>query len=331
MSRRSFCEHCRQEVNYLLGSTVIKEEFKGNQYEYLGQKAVCPRCRSELHAAEVREHNLKAFSDAYRRVNGILSLEKIREIPHRYAIGKRPLSLLLGWGAMTFSRYWQGELPTRHYAGMLKRIYDDPAFYCELLEANKDKISELAYRKSKQKVQALLAHNPGISSQLDRIIQYFLHRCEDITPLALQAALYYAQGFYFAFAGEFLFDADCEAWAVGPVYTNVYSSYASYRFDPVEEAGSFDTVVLSNTENEILDSVARNLCCYSGKTLRQFARLEMPWLQTRKGLQANVHSNRIINRELIGMYFTLIKEKYNMLTPADIKAYARALFEQVSK
>jgi hypothetical protein len=57
----------------------------------------------------------------------------------------------------------------------------------------------------------------------------------------------------------------------------------------------------------------------------------MPWLQTRKGLQANVHSNRIINRELIGMYFTLVKEKYNMLTPADIKAYARALFEQVSK
>ena len=28
MSRRSFCEHCRQEVNYLLGSTVIRKSLR---------------------------------------------------------------------------------------------------------------------------------------------------------------------------------------------------------------------------------------------------------------------------------------------------------------
>ena len=46
--------------------------------------------------------------------------------------------------------------------------------------------------------------------------QYLLYKCEDITPLALQKALYYVQGFYYAFEGRFLFDEDCEAWVHGP-------------------------------------------------------------------------------------------------------------------
>lgn len=59
-----------------------------------------------------------------------------------------------------------------------------------------------------------------------------LYKCEDITPLVLQKALYYDQGFYYAFEGQFIFNEDCEAWVHGPVYRKVYNRYSTYRFDP---------------------------------------------------------------------------------------------------
>jgi hypothetical protein len=78
--------------------------------------------------------------DVYRQNNGIISLEKILEIPRKYNIGKRPLSLLLGWGEMTFSKYCEGDMPTKQYSNILLKIYDDPAYYKELLEKNKDNL-----------------------------------------------------------------------------------------------------------------------------------------------------------------------------------------------
>lgn len=52
-----------------------------------------------------------------------------------------------------------------------------------------------------------------------------------------------------------------------------------------------------------MDSVIKNFCCYSGKILEAFTHMEEPWLKTRRGLSALSHSNRIIEKELIGQYF----------------------------
>jgi len=37
--------------------------------------------------------------------------------------------LLLGWGEQTFSRYCDGDLPTKQYSEILKKIYDDQHYY----------------------------------------------------------------------------------------------------------------------------------------------------------------------------------------------------------
>ena len=117
------------------------------------------------------------------------------------------------------------DLDPVSYTHLLQKIYDDPAYYKELLEKNKDNLKSLqAYEKSKRKVQELLGEENKTGSKLDSIIQYLLYKCEDITPLALQKALYYVQGFYYAFEGRFLFEEDCEAWVHGPVYRDIYLS-----------------------------------------------------------------------------------------------------------
>lgn len=79
----------------------------------------------------------------------------------------------------------------------------------------------------------------------------------------------------------------------------------------------------------IIDSVIKNLCCYSGKILEKFTHAELPWLKTRGDLPVLTASDRIIQKELIGDYFVAVKNKYNMLDPSDIEDYAKKMFEKI--
>lgn len=329
-TKKTFCEECRRDVNYEVSPMKLTGRIKDKVYHYIGKEAHCADCGAPVFVPEISDFNLSALYDAYRKENGIVPLETIRAIPKKYAIGKRPLSLLLGWGEQTFSRYCDGDIPTRQYSDTLMRIWEDPDFYSHLLEENKKNLkSKLAYEKSRKAVDSLLSKHEDIETKINIVIRYLLNQCEDITPLALQKALYYIQGFYYAFYQTFLFPEDCEAWVHGPVYRDIYFRYRDYHFDPIEKTVGFDTNVFSSGEIAIFDSVINHLCCYSGKVLESFTHNESPWLKTRGNLPTGASSERTIKKELIGEYFSAVKEKYSMMNPADIKAYARDMFLQI--
>ena len=137
-----FCPECRQDVTYTVKEKKESAELKGEVYEFSTQTAYCEQCGKEVYVAELGDANLKALYDAYRQDNGIIPLEDIQAIPEKYNIGKRPLSLLLGWGEQTFSRYYDGDMPTKQYSEILKQIYADPAYYLSLLEKKQGKLEK---------------------------------------------------------------------------------------------------------------------------------------------------------------------------------------------
>lgn len=328
--RKVFCDECRNDVTFTITVKQMEGTIKGETYSYLGKEAYCADCGSEIYVAEINDYNLRALYDVYREKNEIISLHTILKIPEKYAIGKRPISLLLGWGEQTFSRYCDGDIPTKQYSDILKRIYNDPGYYDEILEKNKGNLKTTAsYEKSKRAVSAILGIDANGKTKIDLAIQYLLNQCQDITPLALQKALYYIQGFYYAFYKTFLFSEDCQAWVHGPVYREIYFRYRDYKFDPIECRDEFDDSVFSSSEKAILESVAKHICCYSGKVLEKFTHSEAPWLSVRGELLENVPSDRIILKEQIGEYFSAVKEKYNMINPNDIKVYAQTMFQQI--
>lgn len=328
--KKVFCEECRNYVSFIVVEKQLEGSIKGEKYLYKGKEAYCKDCNSEVYVDEINDFNLNALYDAYRTKNDIISLDVILAIPEKYDIGKRPLSLLLGWGEHTFSRYCDGDIPSKQYSEILKKVYNDPYYYSMLLDKNKGNLQTLApYEKSKRAVDILLGKIAVTKSKIDLSIEYILNQCEDITPLALQKALYYVQGFYYAFYKTFLFSEDCEAWVHGPVYRDIYFRYRDYKFDTIEGNYDFNESVFTSYEKSILDSVIKNICCYSGKVLENFTHSELPWLLTRGELPKNTTSNKIIKKELIGKYFSSIKEKYNMLNPNDIKVYAQSMFEQM--
>lgn len=328
--KKVFCEECRNDVAFTVIEKQIESTIKGEKYTYEGKEAYCKECGSEVYVDEVNDFNLKALYDEYRKKNDIVSQDMILAIPEKYAIGKRPLSRLLGWGEQTFSRYCDGDMPTKQYSDILKKIYSEPDYYAELLERNKGNLKTAAsYEKSKRAVDALLGSFNGEKTKIDLSIEYLLGKCEDITPLALQKALYYIQGFYYAFYKSFLFSEECEAWVHGPVYRDIYYKYRDYRFDPIEGNNEFDETTFTSSEKAILDSIIKNICCYSGKVLESFTHSELPWLSTRGELPEGKASSKIIPKEQIGDYFSAVKEKYNMINPSDIKEYTHRMFQQI--
>ena len=157
MTEKTFCEECRNDVEYTTASVPMTGTIKGKAYHYTGTEARCADCGNLVFVPEISDDNLRSLYNVFREENGIVSLDVICAIPEKYDIGKRPLSLLLGWGELTFSRYCDGDIPTRQYSDILQRIYNEPQFYSELLEANKANLkSQRTYEKTRRAVDALL-------------------------------------------------------------------------------------------------------------------------------------------------------------------------------
>lgn len=329
--KEAFCEHCRKDVLYTEKYQFMSAELKGETYSYNGKIAICDECNNEVFVNEVNDYNLSQLYNEFRKRHNIISLEKIMEIPEKYNIGKRPLSLLLGWGEQTFSRYYDGDMPTKQYSETLQKIYDEPEFFLSILESNKERLkSQSTYEKSKLAIQMLLGtQSNSETAKIDVVVNYLVSKCEDITPLALQKLLYYVQGFYYAFINQFIFEENCEAWVHGPVYRDIYFKYREYRFDPISVSETADDLNLTVSEKAIIDSVVKHLSCYSGKVLEAFTHTETPWLSTRGDLPASVSTDRKIDKKLIADYFIAVKEKNNMLNPSDIGVYSKKMFEQI--
>lgn len=327
----TFCEHCRKDVLYTEKDEYMSAELKGETYNYCGRTAICDDCNNEIFVNQINDYNLHQLYSEFRKQHNIITLEKIMEIPKKYNIGKRPLSLILGWGEQTFSRYYDGDMPTQQYSAILQKICDDPYYFMSILESNKERLkSQSTYEKSRLTTQVLLGIQPGSNTEkIDDVVNYLLGKCEDITPLALQKLLYYVQGFYYAFANRFIFEENCEAWVHGPVFRDIYYKYREYRFDPISVCDTLDDLNLTVSEKSIIDSVIKNLSCYSGRILEAFTHAETPWLATRADLSASVSTDRKIDKKLIGEYFTAVKEANNMLNSSDIGVYSKKMFEQI--
>lgn len=328
-SRMVFCPECRKDVKYTLREQTETATLKGESFDVVSKIAYCDECGIDVYVPEIEDENLKNLYDAYRKRHNIISLADIRAIPEKYNMGKRPLSLLLGWGEQTFSRYYDGDMPSRQYSEEMKRILSDPTYFLSILESGKEKLkSDKAYEKSKAATENLIRVPSSDQSKLGLVAEYLIYACQDITPLALQKALYYIQGFSYAFFKKFIFEEDCEAWVHGPVYRDIYRRFSEYCFSPINMMAEPDVSSMPAEEKAMIDSIVKHVCCYSGKTLESFTHVEMPWISARGSLPEEASTNRIIPKQLIGEYFASVKEKYCMLTSANIKDYAQDLFSK---
>lgn len=335
MKHLAFCEYCMRETKYEINEINKISMIRDEEINYAAKKAVCYECNNEIFVSEICDYNLNSLYEEYRNLHNIIKIEEIKRITIKYCIHEEPLSLLLGWGREAISRFIDGDTVTSSNSDILKKIYKNPNYYSLLLQTNKARINPVDYNKSRQAVKAVL--NKDITEEkIDAIIKHILIRCEDITPSAIQKLLYYVQGFYYMFTGNFIFQEECEASVKGPTYASVKERYEHFGYEIINgDILSNENLKLEDVERNVADSVIKFYGCYSGKILEQMTKNEAPWMLSRaktikdNKVEGNL-KNKIIEKNAIGIYFKGLKEKYNMNNLLDVQKYSTDLFNTLS-
>ena len=328
--RMDFCIECRKETAYDLVRVPHKKCIRDKEYEFEITIALCRECGEELSVPGLMDVNAREIDEQFRAFEGIVSVTDIQKLMDIYHIGKAPLSLALGFGEITITRYLMGQIPSKEYSNVIKMALESPEFMIKRLQDNREKIGETAYRKSMKAVmeqQALFA----VSQKMLSTISYIFERISEVTPLALQKMLYFVQGIYLALNGKPLFSEDCQAWVHGPAYEAVYEMFKNFKYNPIEDSrfamfkNRFQE--LSEEEKRVIDLVTESFGMYSGKVLEQITHNEAPWWEARRGYLLDEPSSVVITKEAIREYFLCVKEEYGLETVEDIRRYIRGKVE----
>ena len=325
----AFCIECGCKVPYSVTVTRETITVRGITFSYVEMTARCKNCGETLYIPEINDANVKAREEGFRKASKLITVSEVNEVLEKYNIGAGPLAKLLDFGEVTINRYVAGQLPSRSHSDILLRIRASYKTMEEYLEQGRDRISPVAYSKCRAAIDEI--KNLYGAGRIELVTRYILCKAEDITPMALQKLLYYAQAFYHALFGEDLFLDDCQAWAYGPVFPDVYYRYKEYGFNPIDKPTEYlqeDFDELTTKEISLLDAIIDSFGGYSGTVLRDITHNELPWLEARGSLLPSDRSITIINRNTINTYFSSVVEQYQIVNPCDINRYCIAMREQ---
>lgn len=322
----AYCLNCDDKKEYFVKAQKREITVKGLTFQYVHQTAYCTDCGEELYSPEINDYNVQAKEDAYRKAAQLITVSELKEILKKYNIGAGPLARIMGVGDVTVNRYLCGRLPSKDISTRLLDLYASPVLMDEFLEKNRTGISSLAYQKCRATLDKLLQIYSD--DKINVVTRYLLGKSGDITPLALQKLLYYAQAFFFALFNTELFLTPCQAWLHGPVYPEIYNQFKEYGADPLQcHTESFVDHTCGLTDNEMmfLDSIIDVFGRFSGSFLRNLTHKEAPWKEARGDLSEEDKCSAEISRESIHRYFAEVVDTYHIQRPEDMIFYVRAM------
>jgi putative zinc finger/helix-turn-helix YgiT family protein len=317
---KDYCLVCNKRVNAIIIDKRKKYIDDEIAMEYEGKVAKCPVCGEELFNEYVNEYNQKKIKEKYKEENEIITIEEIEEILEKYNIGKRPLSLLLGFGEITITRYLEGYLPTPKNSKMLMKILNSPSDYYSILQMNKDNITKIAFEKSEESTKKLL----GINSKDEVILEiskYIINKIE-VTNMSLQKILYYVQMFYMTFFDKHAFNSKCSAWDYGPVFGLIYYKYKSFCRSILTEDDEINDIENKDLK-KVVDYVIKYFGCYNGHILREFTHNEKPWLDSYQTV------DKIIEKSEIKNFGKNIIKKYDIKNLDEIYKYSDSMINKL--
>jgi uncharacterized phage-associated protein len=124
---------------------------------------------------------------------------------------------------------------------------------------------------------------------------------EALTNIKLQKLLYYAQAWYLALQDKPLFSEDFEARVNGPVLPSQYQRFKKCEWRPILEK-----MILPHLPKEISSHLTGIMDVFGIETaiaLEVMTRQESPWLEARKGIDADQPSGNVISKESMESFY----------------------------
>lgn len=125
MKEKAFCPSCDKKQDFFIKQEELTRKVKDQSYTLTVKVAHCAVCDEEVYVKEISDQLQQDFFDAYRKDNGLLTVEEIVNIRKNLGLTQRDFSRLLGFGEITISRYELGSLPSKNNAYAIQKIQDN--------------------------------------------------------------------------------------------------------------------------------------------------------------------------------------------------------------
>lgn len=322
-----FCMKCGKEMPYDLQKIEITRRIREKDYLLKAFSAFCAGCGEAVSPPGLSDSNAAWIDRQYREKEGIVEAKTIRELMAVYRIGPIALSLALGLDEAAVSRYLAGQIPSPEASEAAGKAMESPAFMIKRLRENRERIGEAAYGKAVRAGKEY-RHFLALSEKMRTVIGCLLKKTGQITPLSLQKMLYFTQGLHMALYGRELFPEDCQAWAHGPVYKEVYELFRDFQYKPIDSGGFFSFYTswgksgeLPVSGKKVIDLAAEAFGIYDGKQLEKVTHGEAPWKEARDGRPDGRRSRAVITKESVRNHFAAEALRYDFTSADGIRKY----------
>ncbi|MCL1875801.1 MAG: DUF4065 domain-containing protein [Synergistaceae bacterium] len=145
------CPKCESYCK--VNSEERTEEFvvRGNKISISGEVDVCANCGT-IFWTDKYDALMKSAYEEYKKGNGLLSSDEIRQIRENYGLSQDLFASILGIGSASIQRYETGAVQTPVYDGIIREAHNAPQLL-KLLEKNRNNISPKDYTLAKINIE----------------------------------------------------------------------------------------------------------------------------------------------------------------------------------
>lgn len=322
--RIDFCMKCRKETQYSLEKKIVHRTGRDKEYNYEVTTAICAECGEEMDIPEIAALNEREIDQQYREKEKLITKKEIENLMKIYAIGKTPLSVVLGFGEITVTRYLAGQMPSKEYSDMMRRALHSPEFMLRLLKRGKGKIADTAYRKAYDAANEL-SQKLDLSPKILMLTAFFLRDPGEVSPGMLQDLLYFAQGIHLVMYEQPLFPEDCLSGKNGPCFLKIFELFSDFCFmlqeDPRCSIFIGREEGLEDSELRTAELTAETFGLCSEKALRYIVCNQQPWLEAREGYTTETEYGEKISVPSIKACFDKIVREYGAIRESGLRSY----------
>jgi putative zinc finger/helix-turn-helix YgiT family protein len=150
---KGICPNCEKETDLKLIRSTEEIKVRGEPIKVDVEYYKCLTCGEEFEDPRSDDDPLDKAYREYRKRHGMIQPEEMRSLRKRYGLTQAEMAKLLGWGAITLSRYENGALQDEAHEKIL-RLIRDPRNLLKLIEETPEAILDKKRLHLIEKLQA---------------------------------------------------------------------------------------------------------------------------------------------------------------------------------
>ena len=316
MNMMTLCPYCEKETQVDIVKELEKIDVRGEIIEVESEFCRCRDCEEEFENTDSPDAIDLAYR-SYRKRRSMLQPEEIRNWRKQHGFTQRELSLILGWGGATLSRYENGALQDEAQEKLL-RLAMEPHNLLSLIEDSPNALSDEKRKRIVEELKTIERESCSFEMMfeehfsfgeadeysgfqklsLEKLFNTILYFCMDggVLKTKLNKLLFYADFKHFKEYAAPITGARYVHLQYGPVPDNYeffiaelirekeldaqeefFNDYSGVNHLSVKKP---ELTIFSEAELKILAEVKETFKSYTSRKIKDFSHKEKAYLET---------------------------------------------------